>query len=205
MRWLERTSLSAADWVSLSRVVLALSFLVLFQADPGALLVICIGIALAAQLSDHLDGYLARVGQCESTRGWVFDSVADRAFYVAALLAFDREYALGPLLLWLFVMREIALYASRVSLGDFEARRPGFRRLALTHALLVRTGIALGCFMPFASSTGVFENRTVILQVAFGVATAFGYSCLMLLARGSRRSQRTAGGRASLISAAPNL
>jgi phosphatidylglycerophosphate synthase len=180
-----RASLSAADWVSLSRVGLAFIFVGTFRNAPGALLAASIAVAVLAQLSDHLDGYLARRASLAGLRGWLFDSIGDRAFYIAALLAFDREYDLGEVLVWLFVLRELALYAFRLAVGDFETRRRGFRVLALGHAALVRIGIALGCILPLGIlPRAVGACGVPALQTLFLLATLFGFGCLGLLITG---------------------
>lgn len=177
-----RGSLAAADWISLSRVGLAFIFVGIFRSQPGLMLIASIVVAILAQLTDHLDGFVARRCSTPAVRGWLFDSFGDRAFYIAALLAFEREYRLGEFLVWIFVLREIALYAVRIAVGDFEVRRGGFRVLALLHAGLVRFGIVVGCTLPLGilpltiSSSGV-----LILTVIFGAATAFGFVCLALL------------------------
>jgi phosphatidylglycerophosphate synthase len=181
-----RKGLSWGDGVSLARVLLALLFVVFFRARPGALLAVSIVIALLAQLSDHLDGYLARRQGTPSVKGWLFDSVADRAFYISALLAFDREYGLGTVLVWLFVLREICLYAFRVALGHFEDRLPGFRRLALVHAGLTRLAIALGCVLPYLLPTETLQFGRLALTATFAASTVFGYYCLFALARSNR-------------------
>jgi phosphatidylglycerophosphate synthase len=180
---MNRKSFTWADWVSSTRIVLALLFVSLFRAQPGALLASSIVVALLAQLSDHLDGYLARRQGVASFRGWLFDSVADRVFYISALLAFDREFGIGTVLVWLFAVREICLYAFRISLGDFEKRLPGFRKLALVHAGLTRVAIAFGCAIPFVTLPEMLPSSGLPLAATFAVAITFGYYCLLKLAR----------------------
>lgn len=171
--------------MSLARLPLALLFVGLFRSEPGPLLTASVVAALLAQTTDHVDGYLARRFGKASVSGWLFDSVSDRAFYIAALLAFQREYGLNEFLVWAFILREICLYAFRIVVGDFEKARPGFRTLALVHAGLVRLGIALGCIIPFGILP-ISLNPEVVLSGAVLVATAFGYFCLLLLVRASR-------------------
>ncbi|HLL30983.1 MAG TPA: CDP-alcohol phosphatidyltransferase family protein, partial [Allosphingosinicella sp.] len=124
---MERGVPSWADWSSLSRLSLAMLFLIMFRGQPGSLLAASIGVALIAQASDHLDGYLARRRGPPPATGWLFDGVCDRAFYFAALLAFHREYGLPSPLIWLFVLRELNVYVLRIAIGEFSKRRPGYR------------------------------------------------------------------------------
>lgn len=180
-----RQALNPGDWASLARLPLSLFFIGLFRSEPGPLLSASIAVAVLAQATDHLDGYLARRFGQPSVSGWLFDSVSDRAFYIAAVLAFDREYGLSSFLVWAFAFREICLYAFRIVVGDFETVRPGFRKLALIHAGLVRGCIALGCIIPYQILPVALDGHALLFG-ALTFATAFGYLCLYLLIRASR-------------------
>lgn len=169
--------------VCLSRVVCAFVFVWSFRAHPGPLLTISIWAAVLAQLTDQIDGWLARKLGVVSDIGWLFDSVADRAFYIAALLAFQREYGLSEALIWLFTMREITLYAARIALGDFYSYRTG----ALWHAAVVRCGIALGCAAPFHILPAIIQEQALsIVSFIFWGSTILGYALLtrLLTSRG---------------------
>jgi phosphatidylglycerophosphate synthase len=173
-----------ANRISLIRIGLAVVFISCFRSVPGSLLTASVLAAIAAQLTDHLDGYIARKYPSSGVVGWVFDSVSDRAFYIAALLAFERELFLSEIIVWGFVLREIALYAIRVVVGDFETILHGFRKLTLVHAFLVRIGIAAGCLIPYSFVPP--EIRAVLLNVLpliFFFVTVFGFINLYLLLR----------------------
>lgn len=175
------------DWVSLSRVALAFVFVILFRAHPGSMLTACIVVAVLAQLSDHLDGYLVRRTGTPSINGWLFDSVADRAFYIAAIMAFQREYGLSEIAAWLFIMREIALYAIRVAVGEFEADSRRYRNRAIFHAAIVRLCIILGCLAPLQIMPAVVkENIEPILSGFIYCTSALGYFLLIPLIRSAR-------------------
>lgn len=165
--------LKPSNLVSLARVPLALLFVGLFRREPGALLTASIIVAAIAQATDHLDGYLARRSTGGTLVGWLFDSVADRAFYIAAVIAFDREFGLGSFLVWSFTFREICLYAFRVGAGDFDRLVPGFRKLVLIHACIVRLGIITGCLVPYEILSASLNGPTVVSAILIA-ATAFG-------------------------------
>jgi phosphatidylglycerophosphate synthase len=171
--------ISLSDRISLLRVALAFIFLVCFRSVPGALLTTSIIAAILAQISDHLDGYVVRKLSAASVRGWLFDSFSDRAFYIAALLAFEREFQLNEALVWAFVLREVALYAVRVAVGDFEILLPGFRKLALIHAAITRVGIVVGCLIPFHLPFAGIQALTATVLCA----TTLGFLNLYLLIR----------------------
>lgn len=164
--------------VCLSRVGCAFVFVWSFQLHSELLLTISIWAAVLAQVTDHIDGWLARKLGVVSDRGWLFDSVADRAFYISALLAFQREYGLSEALIWFFTMREITLYAARVALGKFHSYRMG----ALGHAAVVRCGIALGCAAPFHILPAPVQDHVLtIVSCIFWASTALGYVLLVRL------------------------
>jgi phosphatidylglycerophosphate synthase len=175
---------SAADWVSLSRIPLALVFVLMFRAEPGTMLTICVAAAVIAQLSDHVDGFLARRRGIPPATGWLFDSIPDRAFHVAALLAFQQEYGLAGWLVWGFVLREMGVYALWIAVGDFEEIRPGFRPLGLIHAGLIRLAIALGCALPYRLAPAAVQQAGLTIMAALVAAsTLFGFYCLLLVVR----------------------
>lgn len=176
--------LRLGDWISLSRIGLAFLFVALFRAEPGPLLTASLVVAVLGQLSDHLDGYLIRRLSAPSVKGWLFDSVADRAFYIAAIFAFQREYGLSEIAAWLFVMREIILYAVRVAIGEFEADFGRYRARAILHAGIIRIGILLGCLAPLSILPTWFQENIVNLLSGFIlVSAAIGYYFLILLLR----------------------
>ena len=169
------------DWVSISRIALSFVFLVLFSPQPGVSLTICIVVAALAQVSDHLDGYLVRRQGGPTLDGWLFDTVADRAFYIAAFLAFGREYGLSTIAVWLFIMREIILYAVRLVVGEFGS---DYRTRAIIHATIVRLTIVAGCLAPLGiSPSQLSENIPSILTALIFVSVVLGYYNLAILIR----------------------
>jgi phosphatidylglycerophosphate synthase len=151
------------------------------------MLTACIVVAVLAQLSDHLDGYVVRRTGAPTINGWLFDSVADRAFYIAAIMAFQREYGLSEIAAWFFIMREIALYAIRVAVGEFEADSRRYRNRAILHAAIVRVGIIVGCLAPLRIlPAGINENIEPILSYFIYATSALGYYLLIPLVRPPR-------------------
>ena len=164
---------------------MALMFVALFAATPGWQLDLCVGVAIFAQVTDHLDGYLARRAGYASEVGWLVDSASDRAFYIAALLAFERAYGLSLVLVWLFILREIALYATKIATREFKHYRGG----AFIHAALTRVGILFGCLVPYGWLGRELEtNATFIITVLIIAATISAYVHLALMIRWWRKS-----------------
>lgn len=145
----------------------------------------CVIIVCIAQITDHLDGWVARRNNAVSLNGWLFDSVSDRSFYIAAILAFEREYGVADIVVWAFVLREICLYATRVTMGDFKKRLSRARFYALVHAGLIRLVIVLACVAPlFGFHIISIECITIICDLLLSISTLLGFATLWLIIRG---------------------
>ncbi len=179
-----RTVLHLGSIISLLRIPLAVAFLVAFDLSNFTSLIIAATTAILAQVLDHLDGWITRRVSQPSLEGWLFDSVSDRAFYIAAILAFGREYGIPDLLVWAAVLREVSLYAVRISVGDFSKRLPQSRTLALIHAGLIRIAIALGSGLPliFGLSTTMFVAPATISALLLA-SILLGFLTLWRIAR----------------------
>jgi phosphatidylglycerophosphate synthase len=175
------SAVSLGSRISLLRIALAFIFLCTFRSRPGYLVNVSLLVAVAAQITDHLDGYVVRKFGSPSLVGWICDSVSDRAFYIAALLAFQREYGFDELLTWAFVLREICLYAVRIVSGEFETILRGFRKLTLIHAALVRLGIFVGCIFPYGLLPVQANYLLLSVQGIFWLATLMGFYNLYAL------------------------
>jgi phosphatidylglycerophosphate synthase len=72
-------------------------------------------ILVVAVLTDHLDGALARKLKCSSPSGYILDGLGDRALNVALMLIALDANLLWPIVVFVIVVREFALYCVRVS------------------------------------------------------------------------------------------
>jgi phosphatidylglycerophosphate synthase len=86
----------------LSRVVLAIAF-VLVSSTPARILLI-----VAAAITDFLDGLVARLADQRSVVGALIDPIADRLFVLAAVSAYLFDKALGTGQFFIFIARDIA-------------------------------------------------------------------------------------------------
>src|SRR5437870_11582138 len=118
---------SLVNSLSLSRIGLALLFVVCFQRRAG-LLYVSIAVWLVALVTDILDGYFARRLQVASVHGRLWDSLGDKAFYVAIIIAFNAQGFLGPVVSWALIVRELVLYITSIlvieKLPNIERIRP---------------------------------------------------------------------------------
>lgn len=161
--------ISPANIISISRVPIGIAFLVTYNIENKSLLLCSLIILIIAQVSDHIDGYVARIYNSVSNTGWLFDSYGDRAIYTAAILAYQRELGVIDIVVLIFLLQEIAYYAVRVAVGDFRKFYPRFRTQILIHAGLVRTWIFFGCIAPFYDIyVREFVNLFVFLSTIYG-------------------------------------
>jgi CDP-diacylglycerol--glycerol-3-phosphate 3-phosphatidyltransferase len=88
---------SVPNQLTVLRLVLAAAFFLVlnqyrfFSKTPGWILLIAIGLFIAAALTDLLDGYLARRWQVESTFGRIMDPFCDKVLVIGAFI-----YLAGP-------------------------------------------------------------------------------------------------------------
>lgn len=175
------TARNSATVISGLRIPLGIAFLSIFQKDNINSVCICIAIALIAQISDHLDGWIVRRYSSPSLSGWIEDSFSDRAFYIGCLLAFEREYNINLAIVWIFIMREILYYAVRVTSGDFVICYKKSRFVILLHAGVVRVAIAILCLFPTAGYLDI-SSMTIIGNVLFLISSLVGYYMLFRVA-----------------------
>lgn len=97
-----RSSLrSIPNIVSLSRVVLAVAFIVAHDANAR------LGIVLAAAATDMLDGWLARRAGMVSRFGALVDPFADRVFVLVAVSTFVYEGTLSTVQYFVMISRDL--------------------------------------------------------------------------------------------------
>src|SRR5690349_6896365 len=132
-------ALTAADGVSLSRLLLAAAFV---MAGSAA---IRLGLIVAAGLSDWLDGWIARRRAETSPLGAIVDPAADRVFIVVVIATLVAEGTLTPVQTLILLARDIVTTAgvvvvrlvARLRSLRLEARFSGKVVTALQFAALV--------------------------------------------------------------------
>jgi phosphatidylglycerophosphate synthase len=96
------TLLTLPNTLSLSRVVLALAFVLVSEPwDRIALIAV-------AGFTDLIDGWLARRGKSESTAGALLDPIADRIFVLVAISTYLIEGQLTTGQYFIFLTRDLA-------------------------------------------------------------------------------------------------
>jgi phosphatidylglycerophosphate synthase len=108
--------------VSLSRVVLALAFVLVSEPwDRIALIAV-------AGFTDFIDGWLARKEKSESTAGALIDPLADRIFIFVAISTYLLEGLLSTGQYFIFLTRDLATAAGFIVAKIIPTLRPAVFR-----------------------------------------------------------------------------
>jgi phosphatidylglycerophosphate synthase len=121
-RMSRRALFNLPNTMSLSRVVLALAFVLVSEPwDRIAL------IAVAA-FTDFMDGWLARHEKTESTAGALLDPIADRIFVFVAISTYLVEGQLTTAQYFIFLTRDLATAAGFIVAKIIPTLRPAVFR-----------------------------------------------------------------------------
>jgi phosphatidylglycerophosphate synthase len=99
-------------------------------------------VIAAAMATDALDGYLARRWHVTTDTGYVLDAMGDRSIHLALILVVFVHYQVNAVLIWLLILRDIAIYAVRVLTRDWLARSKELQWLSRFHATNLRIWLA---------------------------------------------------------------
>ena len=169
---------SIVNSLSLSRIGLALLFVVCFQRS-ATLLYVSVALCLVALATDVLDGYLARLLQVASIHGRLWDSLGDKSFYAAIIIAFNTQGFLGPMVSWALIVHEVALYITRVlyieNLPKIEQIRPSTN----WHGYFMYLTIVLGLLRVYAEIHGLSFPIHPYMQASAYAALVFGIASII--------------------------
>jgi phosphatidylglycerophosphate synthase len=120
-----RALFNLPNTISLSRVVLALAFVLVSEPwDRIALIAV-------AGFTDFMDGWLARHGRNESTTGALLDPIADRIFVLVAISTYLVQGMLTTGQYFIFLTRDIATAVGFVVAKIIPTLRPAVFRARL--------------------------------------------------------------------------
>jgi CDP-diacylglycerol--glycerol-3-phosphate 3-phosphatidyltransferase len=155
-----RALFNLPNTMSLSRVVLALAFVLMSEPwDRIALIAV-------AGLTDFMDGWLARHKKSESTAGALFDPIADRIFVLVAISTYLVEGQLSTAQYFVFLTRDLATAVGFLVAKGIPALRPAvFRARMLGKIVTVLQMITLLAII-------LVPELTEILILAIGVVSA---------------------------------
>lgn len=145
--------------VSLSRVVLALAFVLV--SDPWDR----IALIAVAGFTDFIDGWLARHEKSESTAGALLDPLADRIFVFVAISTYLVEGLLTTGQYFVFLTRDLATAAGFIVAKIIPTLRPAvFRARMLGKIVTVIQMITLVTII-------VLPETTRFLILAIGIVS----------------------------------
>ncbi len=145
--------------VSLSRVVLALAFVLV--SDPWDR----IALIAVAGFTDFIDGWLARHEKSESTAGALLDPLADRIFVFVAISTYLVEGLLSTGQYFVFLTRDLATAAGFIVAKIIPTLRPAvFRARMLGKIVTVIQMITLVTII-------VLPETTRFLILAIGIVS----------------------------------
>lgn len=169
---------SLVNTLSLSRIGLALLFVVCFQRN-AALLYVSIALCLVALATDVLDGYLARRLHVASIHGRLWDSLGDKSFYAAIIIAFNAQGFLGPLLSWALIVREVVLYITRILYIEKLPKIEQIRPWTNWHGYFMYLTIVLGLSRMYADIHGLSFPIHPYMQASAYAALTFGVASII--------------------------
>ena len=174
------TPRSVVNSLSLSRIGLALLFVVCFQRR-AVLLYASTAFWVLALTTDLLDGYLARRWKVASADGRFWDSMGDKAFYAAVIIAFNAHGFLSPVISWALIAREVALYVTRILFSEKLPNIEQIRPWTNWHGYLTHFTLILGLFRMYAEIHGLsfpvhsYMQLSALAALAFGVVSIFKF------------------------------
>jgi phosphatidylglycerophosphate synthase len=172
-----RALFNLPNTISLSRVVLALAFVMVSEPwDRIALIAV-------AGLTDFMDGWLARHEKSESTAGALLDPIADRIFVLIAISAYLFEGQLTTGQYFVFLTRDLATAVGFLVARIIPTLRPAvFRARVLGKIVTVLQLVALVAIILVPELTA-----PLILSIGL-VAAASIVDYTIVLWRGRARS-----------------
>lgn len=163
--------------LSLSRIGMAFLFVICFQ-KKASFFNVSVAACLVAMVTDLLDGYLARRLKVASIRGRLWDSLGDKSFYAAIIIAFNTQAFLGPLVSWALIVREVGLYITRVLFIEKLPKIEQIRPWTNWHGYFMYLTIALGLSRMYAEIHGVSFPFHPIMQASAYAALACGVASI---------------------------
>jgi phosphatidylglycerophosphate synthase len=157
---------------------MALLFVFCFQTKAG-LFYVSVAACGVAVATDVLDGYFARRLQVASIHGRLWDSLGDKAFYAGIIIAFNAHGFLGPLVSWALIVREVALYITRILFIEKLPKIEQIRPWTNWHGYFMYLTIVLGLSRMYADIHGLSFPIHLYMQVSAYAALACGVASII--------------------------
>lgn len=171
-------SRSVPNYLSISRIGMALIFVFCFQRKLGFFFA-SVAACMVALATDVLDGYFARRLHAASIHGRLWDSLGDKAFYAAIIIAFNAQGFLGPLISWALIVREVALYITRILFIEKLPKIEQIRPWTNWHGYFLYLTIVFGLWRMYAEIRGFPLSVDIYLQGSAYAALACGIGSII--------------------------
>ena len=178
------TARTIADGFSISRVFLGIAFLWLSQYGMKYFSA-SVWILIIAQLTDNVDGFIARKFAGPTLNGYMLDSLGDKVFYVAVIIVFNSQGIYSMMLSWALISREITLYIVRICNTEKTKRVKTIHIYSRLHGLLIRISFLFAMISLYQHYLGISNSTfsalaNVLGWIAFAIAV-FGLFKFMKL------------------------
>jgi phosphatidylglycerophosphate synthase len=144
--------------ISVSRIAIAPVFLFLYVDKDAVLQIWSIVPLMLIFSSDVLDGFLARRWKVTSKVGYLADGLGDRASYVSMFLAIGMQFKIPLVLIYLAIVRDIILYASRAMCPQWYELAPKTRFATKFYAGSARIVILCCCGCHYGHLFGLIDG-----------------------------------------------
>jgi phosphatidylglycerophosphate synthase len=116
----------------------------------------------------------------DSILGRLWDSLGDKSFYAAMIVAFNAQGFLGPLISWALIAREVALYVTRILYSDKLPNIEDVRPWTDSHGYFMHLTLVLGLVRMYAEIHGLLLPIHPFMQVSAFIALALGVASIFL-------------------------
>jgi phosphatidylglycerophosphate synthase len=161
---------------------MAAVFVISFHKNLG-LFYVCVGACVAALVTDLLDGYFARRLNVASVYGRQWDSLGDKSFYVGIIIAFNAQGFLGAVVSWALIVREVALYITRVLFVEKLPKIEDIRPWTNWHGYFMYALIILGLLRMYAEITARQFRISGLMMIAACAALVSGVGSIFSFLR----------------------
>jgi phosphatidylglycerophosphate synthase len=114
-----------------------------------------------------------------SVYGRLWDSLGDKSFYAAVIIAFNAQGFLGPLVSWALIAREVALYITRVLFIEKLPKIEQIRPWTNWHGYFMYLTIVLGLSRMYAETHGLSFPIHPYMEVSAYAALVFGIASIV--------------------------
>jgi phosphatidylglycerophosphate synthase len=178
--------------ISLSRILLALAFVLLFQ-ENATLLPIAGVIVVAVLFTDLIDGFLARRLGVATVHGRLWDSLGDKTFYTAVIVAFSTQRLLSPVLAWGLIAREVASYVTRIVYAEKLPMIERIRPFTNWHGYFMYATIVLGFWDMYNTIHSVPSHVYLVTQTTATLSLVCGVASVVHWLRLDSAASRSPG------------